>query len=478
MADASHLIAIGGSAGALEALERFFRALPADLDASFVVVPHMDPHQKSHLHELLGKWCPLPVEVARQGRRVEPRHVYVREPGTILEVSDGHFTCRHEDAGDRERSSISLCLGSVAASASSRAVGVLLSGTGTDGTVGLRLIQEAGGRTLVQDPQEARFDAMPAHAVSAGAADRVLPAAELAREVARIVRNPGAVPAVSEVAPEIGEICQVLRAKTGHDFTSYKRSTVARRIDRRLQASGISSLRDYLAALEKDPAEARALLRDLLISVTQFFRDPDAFSVLQETVVPRLFDKAAHGDVVRVWIPACATGEEAYTIAILLRDHQKEHHPGVALQIFATDIDQEALDFARQGLYPLAIADHLPQQHLASYFRRSEKGYQTTQELREICIFSEHSLLKHPPFSRIDLISCRNLFIYWEPELQNRILPVFHYALNPSGFLMLGPAESVTAAKELFRVVDKKNRIFQRIPGVGRSHYLFPVRPE
>lgn len=469
------VIAIGGSAGALDAYERFFKALPEDIDAAIVVLQHMDPEKKSLLHELLGRMTKLPVHLAKNGEAIQAGHVYALEPGITLALSRGLFVGRPNMDTEDRRHPIDHFFSSLATEYGSHAVGVVVSGTGSDGTNGLRLIQEAGGRTLVQVPSEAKFDGMPESAISEGVVDQIMPVAEIARTLSNFIEC--APTPITEVdhSVELKLICEILHRKTGHDFSSYKKSTVARRVERRLQANLIPTLSAYIEFLEKDLAEPRALLRDLLISVTQFFRDPEAFSALQDSAIPRLFERARESKSVRVWVPACATGEEAYTIAILLKEYQRRNNRTEELQIFATDIDRTGLEFARQGVYPQSVSEQVPEEYLTRYFRKHERGLQTTKELREICIFSEHSLLKNPPFSRIDLISCRNLFIYWEPELQNRILPLFHYALNPSGFLFLGPAENVTTTTELFRPMDKKNRIFQKLGSVSRNHPVFSV---
>lgn len=468
------VVAIGGSAGALESYERFFRSLPADIAASFVIVQHMLSNQKTLMPELLSRWTKLPIEIARTGVVLQPGHVYVREPGVQLELQGNQFVSRRRERTEREDRTIDCFMKSLATNVGARSIGVILSGTGTDGTNGLRQIRECGGRTLVQDPSEAKFDGMPESAILAGVTDRVMPVEKLARELRGFVECTPVIVSEKEQASDLAKICEILRIKTGHDFSSYKKGTVARRVERRVQANLFTDLPSYIEFLQVHPAESKALLRDLLISVTQFFRDPEAFASLRENVIPNLFANVNSGDLVRVWIPACATGEEAYTIAILLRNYQKANCPHVGLQIFATDVDRAALEHARQGVYSSSIENHIPEEDLARHFEKHEKGYQISEELRGICIFSEHSLLKHPPFSKIDFISCRNLFIYWEPDLQNKILPVFHYALNPGGFLFLGSAESIGAANDLFMVVDKKQRIYKRIDNITRSYPFLP----
>jgi two-component system, chemotaxis family, CheB/CheR fusion protein len=445
------------------------------VNAAFVVLQHMDPVQKSLLPELLTRMSPMPVVLAKAGGALQSRHIYVMEPGTTLSLSGAQLTSRKVEHDNERWYPIDMFFASLAEVYGPNAIGVVLSGTGRDGTNGLRLIKLAGGRTLVQAPKDSRFPGMPESAISAGVADRVMPIDQIAQALSGYVECASVPVSEGTHARELAEVCRILLSKTGHDFSSYKKSTVARRVERRVQASFMPSLSAYVEHLASDPDEPQALLGDLLISVTQFFRDPEAFAALKEQVIPRLFREMKKSEGVRVWVPACATGEEAYTLAILLRERQKVETGAPPVQIFATDIDRAALEFARMGRYPSTIAEHVPQALLEKYFIHDEFGYQATQEIRECCLFSEHSLLKNPPFSRIDLISCRNLFIYWEPELQTKMIPVFHYALNPDGYLFLGPAENVSGTTELFRTVDKKNRIFQRLATVSRSHLFFPI---
>lgn len=467
------VVAVGGSAGALEAFESFLKALPADVNAAFVILQHMDPHQKSLLPELLANMTSMPVVLAKEGEILTPRHVYVSMPGSLLTVDKDRFVSRQFAIDEERRHPIDHFFVSLAANFGSHAIGIVLSGNGNDGTHGMRLIQEARGRTLAQKPNEAKFPGMPQSAIYADVVDKVMSASEMGLALSRFVECENS--ELSEIghAAELERICQALYRHTGHDFSSYKKSTVARRVERRLNANFLPDLTTYLALLETDPAEAQALLKYLLISVTHFFRDPEAFVSLKEKVIPRIFDSVRPNEAVRVWVPACATGEEAYTLAILLKEQLRRVKREAQLQIFATDIDRAALEHARAGYYPLAIAENVPADLLDRYFKEDEGGYRASQELREICIFSEHSLLKNPPFSRIDLISCRNLFIYWEPELQNRVLPLFHYALSREGFLFLGPAENTAANSDLFKPIDKKHRIFQRNPSARSGHLFF-----
>jgi two-component system CheB/CheR fusion protein len=470
-----YIVAIGGSAGALEAFERFVTSLSDGLNAAYIFLQHMDPSQKSLLPGFLSITSPLPVHIAQDGLVIEKNQIYVLQPGTSLTLKGRKFSCRPIDNIEERRHPIDIFFNSLANQCSKQAIGIVMSGTGTDGANGLRSIREFGGRTFVQSPHEAKYEGMPQAAIAAGVADQVLSVKEMAQVVSNLIVNN--LDAKNEFSnpEELKEVCEVLLKLTGHDFSAYKKSTVARRVERRVQANNFTSVKNYIEFLKGDAVEAQALLKDLLISVTQFFRDPEAFLALKELVIPKIFCDLQVGEAVRVWIPACATGEEAYTMAILLKEYEREHELSFPIQIFATDIDRAALELARAGLYPFTIAENIPTEHLEKYFSKEESGYRAKQELRETCIFSEHSLLKNPPFSRIDLISCRNLFIYWEAELQNKILPVFHYALNVGGHLFLGPAESVAGTAELFNTVDKKHRIFQKNEVTSRAHLYFPM---
>lgn len=470
-----NVVAIGGSAGALEAFESLIKSIPSDSQAAYVILQHMDPAQKSLLPELLANMTKIPVVVATDNLELKRRHIYVLEAGTSLTVRGQKFICRKVEDTEQRKRPIDIFFNSLASNFGSQCVGIVVSGNGTDGTNGLRSIREAGGRTIVQLPSEAKYEGMPQSAISSGVVDRVISTSKMGDLLSAYISATPSEVSETEHEEELNKVCEILLAKTGHDFSSYKKSTVARRVERRIQANILPTLTTYIEYLEKDPAEPLALLKDLLISVTHFFRDAEAFESLNELVIPRVFESVRKGEPVRVWVPACATGEEAYTIAILLREYQRVTGKKSPIQIFATDIDRAALDFARVGFYPKTISDNVHPEYLKRYFNETENGYQAKLDLREVCLFSEHSLIKNPPFSRIDLISCRNLFIYWEPNLQMKILPVFHYALNTDGYLFLGPAENVSGTADLFKVIDKKSRIFQRNEVTSREHLFFPI---
>jgi two-component system, chemotaxis family, CheB/CheR fusion protein len=477
---AALVVGLGASAGGLEPLQEFLQHVPAKSGLVFVVVQHLEPHHASMLAELLSRHTAMPVLEAADGMRAEPDHVYVIAPGTLLTATK---TILHVAATEAAPiSPIDALFRSLAEAHGEHAVGVLFSGAGHDGTVGFRRIKEHGGLTLAQPPETAKHDSMLQSAIGAGLVDHVVPvermSAKLTAHAEHLAKLAGAHPAAKlddQLRAHLGNICSLIHQRTGHDFSRYKEGTLSRRIRRRLQVRHLDSVEDYLQLLEKDAAEAEGLLKDLLIGVTQFFRDPDAFQALARQIVPRIVQSKAAGAPIRIWVPGCASGEEAYSIAILLREHLERLEARRVVQIFATDLDAAMLAEARHGRYPADIAEQVSPERLARFFVRGGQTYQAINELREMCIFSEHSLIRDPPFSQLDMISCRNVLIYLSAELQKKIVPLFHYALRPGGFLFLGPSECISGRPELFEPVDKRNRIFRRKETVTRPVVEFPL---
>jgi two-component system CheB/CheR fusion protein len=474
------VVGIGASAGGLDPLQEFLKAVPAKSGLVFVVVQHLEPHHASMLAELLSRHTAMPVVEARDGMRAESDHVYVIAPGTLLTVAKAVLHVAATEAAPR--SPIDAFFHSLAEDQGEHAVGVLLSGAGHDGTVGLRTIKEHGGLTLAQPPETAKYDSMLQSAIGAGLVDHVVPVermsaklTEHAEHLAKLAGAPAGEKRDEELAAHLGKICSLVHQRTGHDFGRYKEGTLLRRIRRRLQVSHLDSVEDYLHLLTKDAGEAEGLLKDLLIGVTQFFRDPDAFQALAQQIIPRIVQGKAADAPIRIWVPGCASGEEAYSIAILLREHVERLETRRFVQIFATDLDAEMLAEARHGRYPADIAEHVSPERLARFFVREGQTYQAVNELREMCIFSEHSVIRDPPFSQLDLISCRNVLIYFSAELQKKLVPLFHYALRPGGFLFLGPSEGIAGTPELFEPTDKRNRVFRRKETVTRPMVEFPL---
>ncbi|WP_323766138.1 chemotaxis protein CheB [Marinovum sp.] len=466
-------MAIGASAGGLEALKSLLAHLPERPGACVVVVQHLDPDHKSLLAELLARVATLPVIQAEDGMAVEAdRIVVIPENATLL--LDGDVLRVEQPAPPRpQRAPIDTFLASVARERADHGVGVILSGAGSDGTGGVRELKKAGGFVIAQDPEEASYDSMPRSAISTGLTDQVLPAEAIgAAIVAHLAALREGIDRAVRDAPNLQQtlarICQYLRLATGHDFRHYKEPTLLRRVNRRMHVLDMASAEQYAGRLRDDPAEARNLFRDLLISVTAFFRDRDAFRAL-ETAIDQMLATKAPGETIRVWVPGCATGEEAYSIAMLLRDRIDAAQSAQRIQIFATDIDENALDLARRGIYPESVAGYLPEGYLERYFRKRGPEYQVSDEIRELCIFSVQSVIKDPPFSRLDLLSCRNLLIYLKAEMQAKLIPVFHYALRPDGLLMLGPSESITGHEPLFAPIDKKWRLFRYCEDEGNA---------
>lgn len=474
------VVALGASAGGLAAFERFFRAVERPTGFAFVVVQHLSPEHESILPQLLSAFTRMPVEPVADGTRPLPDHVYVIPPNATLTIREGLLRLGTLEPRST-RQPISALFSSLADELGAAAVAVVLSGTGSDGSTGLHAVRAHGGLTIVQSPSEAQYDSMPRSAMATGDVDLVVPAAEMpaliVREVQRRAAGAPVATATGEPADPLVGITDALRRHTRKEFGAFKRTTLLRRVQRRLTATGIASLAGYLARIQVDGAEASALASDLMIGVTRFFRDRDAFDALAEQAIPRLLEYSG-AQPVRVWVPGCATGEEAYSLAIQLASHADARgQPPAALQrfqIFATDINEAALATARVGRYPASIAADVPPGWLARYFVEDGGGYLVAREIRDACIFSVHDVLRDPPFSRMDLVSCRNLLIYIDPQTQARLLPLFHYALRPSGFLFLGSSETVGDLPSLFEAVDQKQRIFRRSTAPG-PRVQFPL---
>ncbi len=462
------VVGLGGSAGGVEALKAFFAALPEADGMAFVVILHLAPDEESRLSAILQADLPLPVTQVTEPVTIEAGHVYVIPPTKNL-LAAGHRLVLEPIEEERiARRPIDHFFRTLAEAYGPRAVGVLLSGTGANGTVGVGAIKEAGGLILAQDPDEAAFDEMPRTAIASGVVDAVGSASALAVEAvayARRVRGAPLPDAPSALATDsakaLTSVLAHLHARTGHDFAHYKRSTVLRRLGRRLHATGSDSLVSYLDLLRESATEADALLNDLLISVTNFFRDPDTFQAL-EAAVPRLFAGKGEGDEVRVWVAGCATGEEAYSVAMLLLEHAAALAAPPRVQVFATDISDAAVRTARAGAYPESIEADVSSERLERFFSRENGRYRVGEALREAVLCAQHSLLVNPPFSRLDLVACRNVLIYFQRDLQQQALAVFHYALRPGGLLLLGTSESPGDGPERFGVVDKAARLYHR----------------
>ena len=467
---------LGASAGGLEAFQQFFSTMPRESGVAVVIVQHLDPNSRGLLAELLSKQTTMPVREIQDGMRVEADHVYVTPPQVQVRIEQNILHLAPLLGGDKRQTPVDAFFFSLAEDQRMAAVGIILSGEGTDGTLGLKAISDAGGITMAQDSASARYDSMPRNAAVTGIADHVLAPEKMPEELLAYARHFQVVSAENRlalqrqhIAEAIPAIAEVLHEATHHDFQQYKTSTLVRRIERRMQVLRITEVNRYVERLRQDRDEAGLLFKELLIGVTAFFRDAEAFAMLAGQVVPRLVENRGPGEQVRIWVPGCASGEEAYSIAILVREALERLEAPPEVQIFATDIDERALRFARQGVYPLSIAENVTPERLARFFLRKGKRLHVVKELREMCLFSPHNLVSDPPFSRLDLISCRNLLIYLGPPLQKKLMSVFHYSLRPGGYLLLGPSENVVFRAELFREVDAKQRLFRRKPSAVQS---------
>ena len=461
------VVGIGASAGGVDALRRFFRNLPDEVGMAFVVVLHLSPDHESNLTDILQHETDLPVQVATDECPLEADHIYVIPPRHEMRVEES--TIRLSDrSADHRPDTIDALLGSLAKAYKRQAIGIILSGTGADGTLGLRSIKSHGGIAMVQQPGDAEHKEMPRGALDTGVIDLVAPADELAERLIAYHENARTIqlPESEEALPPdeqttLQKIFAELEGRTGHDFSHYKRSTVLRRLERRLQVTDAETLGAYLQVLNDQPGEARALYKELLISVTRFFRTPEAFETLEDSVIPSLFENKAPDDEVRVWVAGCATGEEAYSLAILLHEYARTLEAPPSIQVFATDVDTEGLATARAGVYPPTIAADVPAPRLDRFFQQEDDQYRVTPSLRNSVVFAEHNLIEDPPFSNLDLVCCRNLLIYLDQTLQEYVFRLFHYALNDDGFLFLGPSEAIGPAQSFFAMVDETRSILK-----------------
>ena len=468
------IIGIGASAGGLEAFEQFFRPFPDDSGMAFILISHLDPDHASLLTEILQRSTAMRVSEAKDQEQVVPNCVYVIPPNRDLTILNGMLHLSIPVAPRGQRMAIDIFMQSLAEDQGRAAVGIVLSGTGTDGTHGLNAILDAGGVSFVQEPTSAKYDGMPRSAINAGFASFTMPAEKMA---ARLLDHSGIpmLPTVKPVATSvvavtaltagsIARILQLLQNGTGHDFSLYKVNTIFRRIQRRMIMHNIHDIEVYARYLREHPNEVQTLFKELLINVTRFFRDAETFVILKKEILAPLLSEVPDRYTLRVWVAGCATGEEAYSIAILLRELMNESGRECKVQLYSTDLDDEAIAVARAGLYAQSIADDVGPERIQRFFIKEEFGYRIKKEIREMVVFAVHNILKDPPFTKLDLLSCRNVMIYLEPELQNRLIPSFHYALKPNGTLLLSPSEGVGAHTELFTPLNRKWKLYRSVP--------------
>jgi two-component system CheB/CheR fusion protein len=489
------VVGIGASAGGLAVFETFFSSMPADVDLgmAFVLVQHLAPDHKSILSDLIRSYTRMQVFVVEDGMKVMPNCAYIIPPNRDMAFLNGALHLLEPSVPRGQRLPIDYFFRSLAQDQHERAICIVLSGAGSDGTLGVRAIKGEGGMVIVQNPDSAEYDAMPRSAIATGMVDYVLSVAEMPGQLLNYVNHAFAKPHRAESVPmpendnALKKIYVLLRAQTGNDFSQYKPSTIYRRIERRMALHQIEKMDDYVRYLQQSPTEVEELFHDLLIGVTSFYRDQDSFKVLEQQIIPKLFKDKLSGATIRVWSPCCSTGEEAYSIAILLQEHMEAQRANHTIQLFATDIDSRAIATARTGVYPASIASDVPQERLSRYFTAGPDGstYRIHKNIRDMLIFSEQNVVKDPPFSKLDLISCRNFLIYLDKDMQKKLIALFHYALNPGGVLFLGSSESVCDHDSLFTALDRKSRLFQkkedrytqRITGDGFFSLAAPVVP-
>lgn len=471
-----NIVGIGASAGGLEAFEQFFRNVPPDCGMAFVLASHLDPDHASLLTEILQRASSMPVVEATDQIKVAPNHVYVLPPNRDMAIFHGALQLNEPEMPRGQRMVIDSFLRSLAEDQGEKAIGIILSGTGTDGTLGLRAIQGAGGITLVQEPASAKYDGMPVSAIRAGYATYTLPVEKMPEQLlsnTKLLHIQHEKPQPEPTGPTgISRILMLLRSGTGNDFSLYKKSTIGRRIERRMSQHNIENTEIYARYLKEHPPEVQLLFKELLINVTSFFRDADAFAAMKNDILPLLLKDKPETYVFRVWVAGCATGEEAYSIAMLLREFMNETGHEFKTQIYSTDLDDDAIATARAGFYPPNIAQDVTPERLRRFFIKEESGYRVKKEIREMVVFATQNVIKDPPFTKLDLLSCRNLMIYLEPELQNRVIPAFHYALKPGGVLFLSPSESIGNHVELFSALNRKWKFYQTTPSIASTRVV------
>ena len=471
------IVGIGASAGGLRALGSFFDQTPPDTGMAFVVVTHLHPEHESHLAELMQKHTQMPTMQVNGRIQVEPNHVYVIPPNRSIVMTDTHLDTHEFEEPHGQRTPIDHFFRSMAASGHPDPIAVVLSGGGTDGSVGVKDVKEAGGIIMVQDPEDAEYDSMPQAALTTGLADVVLPANQLASKLVEYIRHRPILPhdpgQLSEAETEtLQRILAQVHARTGHDFSQYKRSTILRRVERRMQLNGFTTLEAYLAFLRGNATEAQAMFNDILIGVTNFFRDRESWEALQKKVIPEFFKVKGEEEGIRVWSIGCATGEEAYGLAILLFEEADKHDFHPHIQVFASDLDERSIARARDGLYPAAIEADVSTERLEKFFTREGEYYQVKRELRDAVLFTNHNVMRDPPFSRQDLIACRNVLIYLQRNVQDRVFDIFNYSLRPDGYLFLGTSESAEHLPDLFTVIDKTHRIYRAKAWIGERPHI------
>jgi len=475
------IVGIGASAGGLETLNAFFSIMPSDSNMAFVVIQHLSPQHKSIMASLVDKHTRMTVAQIEDGTRVEPNHVYLNPPGKNVAIFNRRLHLLEPVKTSTINMPVDFFFRSLSEDQGVNAVGVILSGTASDGTLGIKAIKGEGGMVMVQQPDTAKYDGMPKSAIETGLVDFILPIEKMPETLIHYVQHPflESLDKIKLTEPPIKnqmqKIFALIRSATGHDFSHYKLSTIARRIERRLAVHQITALSNYILFLQKNPVEIEVLFKNMIIGVTRFFRDPEAYEILVQQVLPELLSKKEPDTILRFWVAGCSTGEEAYSLGMILCEAMDQVKKHFNVQIFATDIDATALDTARKGIYPESIGADVSPKRLKRFFIKEPGGFKVKKQLRDMVVFSLQNVVKDPPFSRLDLVSCRNLMIYMNSVLQKKIIPLFHYTLIPGGVLFLGTSESIGEYTDLFGPLNSKWKIFERKKNLAGAAIAYPA---
>ena len=461
------IVGIGASAGGLETLEAFLRRMAPNAGLAFVIIQHLSPKHKSIMASILAKHTRMTVREIEDGTKIEPNCVYLNPPDKNVAVFNRTLHLLEPVKSGTINMPIDFFFRSLSENEKEKAIGIIVSGTASDGTMGIKAIKGEGGMVMVQDPAAAKYDGMPRSAIETGLVDFILPVEKMPHQLISYIRHPLATSSAkisfSETSDQhqLQKVFALIRSATGHDFSHYKQSTIQRRIERRLAVHQISKLADYILYLQNNRPEVEILFKNIVIGVTSFFRDPEAYQLLDQKVLPKLLEGKKTDDALRFWIAGCSTGEEAYSLAIVVAEVMEKRSQHTPVQIFATDIDEAAIEIARKGVYPSSIAADVPAQRLRQYFTKNNGFFRINKQIRDMIVFSLQNVIKDPPFSRLDLVSCRNLMIYLDSVLQKKLIPMFHYTLNPKGVLLLGTSESIGEFTDLFQPVSSKWKIFR-----------------
>ena len=476
------IVGIGASAGGLETLQALFANMPADANIAFVIIQHLSPQHKSLMVELLAKHTPMPVRQIEDGMHLSPGCIYLTPPDKNVAIFNRSLHLMEPIKGSGINMPIDFFFRSLSEDQKERAIGIIVSGTASDGTLGIKAIKGEGGMVMVQDPATAKYDGMPRSAVATGMVDFIVPVEKMPQTLLGYIRHPflsspGKIKlSETNTQQQLSKMYALIRTATGHDFSKYKPNTIQRRIERRLAVHQLEKLSDYVVFLQKTPSESKALFKDLLIGVTSFFRDPQAFEILAQQGVEKILQNKKNDAPLRCWVVGCSTGEEAYSLAMLICEAMEKLDKRPDVQIFASDIDEAAIETARKGVYPDSIAVDVSKERLKQFFTKEQGVFKVKKQVRDMVVFSPHSIIKDPPFSKLDLVSCRNLLIYMDPSLQKKIIPLLHYALNPEGVLFLGSAETIGEFTDLFNPLDSKWRIYKRKAGPSGNFIDYPTQ--